>query len=92
MGYRVTIETPDGELVRYEVTRVEWRDDDTDVYWWTEGNASCDCNLAAFVARARGVPEEKIQEMETPCGETYRALWAELPNGRVVRLKGLVVP
>jgi hypothetical protein len=35
-------------------------------YWWTCGNASCDCNRELFFARATHNPDPD----ETECGET----------------------
>ncbi len=35
----------------------------SDLFWWTDGNAGCDCNRAIFFARSAGEPEPP----ETPC-------------------------
>jgi hypothetical protein len=39
----------------------EWND-----YWWSEGNASCDCNRGLFFEEANG---KKYEEIDTECGD-----------------------
>jgi hypothetical protein len=41
-----------------------WKDWYWNSWWWTDGNASCDCNRELFFYRARGIEIE-----ETECGE-----------------------
>lgn len=48
-------------------------------YWWTEGNASCDCNLRSFFY---GQCLE-----DSPCGDTaFTPLYAVLHSGTKVEL------
>ena len=35
-----------------------WKDWSWNVYWWEEGNASCDCNRSDFFNKALGRAEE----------------------------------
>jgi hypothetical protein len=56
------------------------------VFWYTEGNAGCDCNRGLFFARAAGEPDPEI-----PCGETaYSILRAVTDDGRIVVIDGTV--
>lgn len=51
--------------------------DESQEYLWIDGNWSCDCNRAAFFG----------EETDWPCGETcFTALYAELPDGRKIKL------
>lgn len=40
----------------------------TQIYMWTEGNDSCDCNRRLLIARAHHEPEPT----QNPCGETIQ--------------------
>jgi hypothetical protein len=42
-----------------------WPDWDFNEYWWSDGNASCDCNRELFFQHARGEPESD----EPDCGD-----------------------
>jgi len=41
-----------------------WPDWDFNVFWWKEGNASCDCNRGEFFNSAHG-----DSDSESECGE-----------------------
>lgn len=55
-------------------------DDDTEKWWWTDGNAGCDCNRGDDFGRAGGDPPQ-----EYPCGnEAYLVVRVILPDGTTV--------
>lgn len=74
-------------LYRYDM---EWEDDETDRFMWTEGNYGCDCNRHLAFLRAGGpgpTGDPHWNHAERECGmERYTALYAELPDGRRITL------
>jgi len=69
-GHRYTHGTPEQTKLDATLITPTW-DTEEDllsgmVYIYTEGNYSCDCNKALFLARAHQQPEPD----ETPCGDT----------------------
>lgn len=80
MSYRVAIKkNSTGEIRHYDIGFKDWEDDD--LFWWNEGNFSCDCNRMASFMRANG--EEPPEEW--PCGhEAYSVLYAETSDGRKI--------
>lgn len=83
MGYQVAIRhIPTGEVRMHEYTYKDWEfpNDEWsgDIYMWTEGNYGCGCNLSNFF---RG--DEEFDE----CNQDYKALYALLPDGRLVDIE-----
>lgn len=77
--YTVAIRNNETREIRMCVQDLDWNDD---VFWWTEGNMSCDCNRALTFARAGN---EKC--VDDSCGETrFTALYAELEGGKRIEL------
>lgn len=71
---RTYIEEDEGD--HDEKTR-NWRlDEGGDIYLWSEGNYSCDCNRALFFARAAGEDEP-----DEPCGDSAYRLISLRQNG-----------
>jgi hypothetical protein len=57
------------------------------VFWWTEGNASCDCNRGLFFARDGGRELTDEEEDAFECGDdAYTAIRAVLDDGTVIAL------
>lgn len=67
--------TATGEIREY-VSQVEDQYLDGQQFWWTDGNASCDCNRSMFFAEVGG---EKDPEAE--CGNERIELKALRING-----------
>lgn len=60
---------------------------DVEEYWWTEGNASCDCNR--YLEFERGLGNEPDWD-KAICGEErYAVLYVELPNGERIKIDSL---
>ena len=48
-----------GEVRRVKEPKL-WRGDaDTPDFWWTDGNAGCDCNRELFFLRVKDEPEDE---------------------------------
>jgi hypothetical protein len=52
-----------------------------DVYWWTEGNMSCDCNRHLEFERAHG---RDLDAGDVECGHGLYSVRLELDDGTVV--------
>lgn len=85
-GYTVEIvDTQTGER-RRSFQNVDWGDDEGSLFWWTEGNMSCDCNRGDAFKREREEPDK-----ESTCNvgpNRYRVTHAELSDGRRVVIDG----
>lgn len=58
---------------------------DNQLFWWTDGNAACDCNRGLFFDgdEAEDWDEGDSGDDPYPCGhERYTLLRLELPDGR----------
>lgn len=85
MPYEVEIRrNSDGALRRVPITH-DWRDEDeSERFWWTDGNAGCDCLRSDLFADAAGEPRPA-----TPCGEVaYSVIRAILPDGSERQVDG----
>lgn len=61
---------------------IDWGDDESAVFWWTEGNFGCDCN--------RGLVFHDY-DIDPDCNvgpNRYRVTHATLADGRVVTIDG----
>lgn len=74
------LRVPDGREFEYR-SQVEAQYADNQEFWWTDGNASCDCNRSLFIGQDFGVwlgtePQEYDGEGECslPCGDTITLL------------------
>lgn len=72
------LEVTTGEVVRREMD-LPWHEGS--LYWWTDGNYSCDCNRRMEFLRAKGFDPSEL-EMECDVG-AYRVA-ITLPGGEVV--------
>jgi len=78
MNYTVTIRDNTTGETRVCPMECEWHEHS--VFWWTEGNFSCDCNR-------RIVFDGDVDAAE--CGHTrFSALYAELEDGSKIELDG----
>lgn len=62
---------------------VQWHVDDEgsdELFWWEDGNMSCDCARAAEFARAAGEPEPN----QSCTSSAYRVVRFVLEDGRIV--------
>lgn len=84
MPYTVRIRRNFDNLIRTRTMDLDWSDDnDSSLFWWTEGNFGCDCNREWEFQRAAGEQESDDPE----CSEhRYSVLDAALPDGRVIRI------
>jgi hypothetical protein len=69
--YTVVITHVQSGETRRCVERSEWHqepnlNENGSFFWWTEGNASCDCSLASYFADAGGEPRPH----DVPCGDS----------------------
>lgn len=89
MGYQVAILHVASGEVRMDQINLNWNND---VFWWTEGNMSCDCNLHREWHRAGGpgpADDPHWNNLSIDCSDgLYRALYALLPSGERVELMG----
>jgi hypothetical protein len=73
------------EALCHEECDPEYRD--TQQFVWSEGNNGCDCNRAAWFARARG--EETAHPVDLPCGDSAfyvdKIVWEDGTEERVDR-------
>ena len=86
MGYKVAIRrNSDGEIRLRDIDFDNW--EDSDLYWWTEGNFGCDRNRHLEFERAGGHdPDWNDGE----CGDSaYSVLYALLPNGDTISIDGM---
>lgn len=81
--------------LRVEILRISdgilhtdiWIDWGFNVYWWEDGNASCDCNRKLFFHRAVG---EEVLGSET-CGHGgYRVRLSNADTDEVLYDEGLI--
>jgi hypothetical protein len=83
MPYKVRIRRNSDNLIRTYDDDLDWHD--SSMFWWTEGNAGCDCNRALFFARA--VDEDEPDWDNIPCGDKlYTVLDITLEDGRVIEV------
>ena len=57
------------------------------MFWWMEGNYSCDCNRSAEFQRAGGIAEDDLVWTECSDGQ-YSVLSATLADGTVITIEG----
>lgn len=80
-----------GEVRVYEIARGA-DSPDTALFWWTEGNGSCDCNRRDFFADAGGEPREDDDDDDPcsfgRCGETEFELVRLTFGGKEIPLEG----
>lgn len=58
-----------------------WRNWSFNVFWWTEGNAACDCNRGDFFLQALG--QESDDESE--CGDgCYSVRCSDADTGKIL--------
>lgn len=78
MGYTVSIKNNDTNEIRDCFIDVPW--DESSLYWWTEGNMSCDCN--------RSIIFNDWIDMNFECGEEqYSVLAAKLEDGTIIPIE-----
>ena len=71
-----------GEVLLCE-QNVEWNDNS--LFWWLEGNMSCDCNRELEWAYAKGEP---IDFDDAKCSDgRFTALYALLEDGTKINLE-----
>lgn len=81
MTYKVAIRENSTGEVRIYTMEGSW--EDHSLFFWSEGNFSCDCNRRDSFMRAAGVEPDD----DSPCGdEAYSALYAELEDGTRVAI------
>lgn len=51
-------------------------------FWWSEGNAACDCNRADWFAEAGAEPEP--DQKDTPCGSSRFSVTVSDTGGAVL--------
>lgn len=76
------LEVATGEVVRRGMD-LPW--DDGSIYWWTEGNYSCDCNRRMEFMRGKELDPD---DAETECGDGAYRVTITLPSGEVVLREG----
>lgn len=77
MTYQVAIKNNKTDETRLCTQNLTWVDD---VFWWTEGNMSCDCNRGNEFARANNEPEPDYD-----CGDTlFSALYAVVDGKKII--------
>lgn len=82
MTYRVAIRKNETGEVRFYQDPSEWTE--SDYFYWTDGNAGCDCNRELFFERAAG---NEINLDAVKCSDDrFSCLYAELPDGRRIEL------
>lgn len=83
MNYKVCIvDTATGEE-RVKEAGVPWGEGT--IFWWSMGNYACDCNREWEFARAGGMPEKQVMELNGPCGHTrFHVPWLEVNGERIV--------
>jgi len=72
----VTLELQDGRRFSVDAP-VEAEYADTQWFWWTEGNGSCDCNRSLYLNRQHGLNLGTMEDgafdvPELPCGNTIK--------------------
>mgnify|MGYP001592538114 CR=1 FL=1 len=67
----LTFKLPNGTTY---TLRVELDDDE---FWWTEGNAGCDCNR--WLMLGREYPELEVEDDAVQCGDTIELIKVESP-------------
>ncbi len=85
MSYKVLIRNnATGEVVE-STQPYEW--DDGNLFWWSEGNFSCDCNRELQFCRAKDIDEPDRDANR--CGEErFTVIKAILPDGTEVEIDG----
>jgi hypothetical protein len=84
MPYKVAIRKNETGEIRFYEVEFEWHKPDgyTDLFWWQEGNFSCDCNRER-AWNSQELEGEPYQEYE--CGDSrFSALYAILENGEEI--------
>lgn len=77
MNLKLEIRRNDDGIVASDI----WPNWDFNVFWWEEGNASCDCNRELFFLRARG----ESNDAETECGYSrYSVRLSDTDTGAVL--------
>ena len=76
-----------GEVRRVKEPKL-WRGDaDTPDFWWTDGNAGCDCNRELFFLRVKDEPEDDDDDDDddgVECGHTKFSIRATTLDGMVI--------
>lgn len=76
------LQLPDGRVFEHH-GEVEERYQDGQVYWWTQGNANCDCNRSLFLNREYHLNLRSVDDDEAwPCGDLIDLLWLDIDGVR----------
>lgn len=65
----------------WDVHQVEPQYVETQEFWWTEGNAACDCNRLMFLHRALGKERPDKDGTDYPCGDSRVVIKAATIDG-----------
>lgn len=85
-SFEVDIQRVSDGIIRRVKQDSEWHDDEdqTSLFYWTDGNMACDCNRAGEFYRAAGEPRPAAEE---ECGSSrYRVLRAYFSDGTSVKV------
>ena len=85
--YKAAIRKNDTGEIR--IAEIEWdwykNGEEGDLYWWTEGNFSCDCNRELQWLYAG--KESDIDMDDSKCSKgRYSVLYVELPDGTKIEI------
>lgn len=68
----VRLKLPDGrEFDVHKTTEPEYVESGSEYFWWTSGNASCDCNKVIFIDDEYNTD---LDREDYPCGDTIELL------------------
>ena len=86
MPYKVAIRKNNTDEIRFYEIKWDWykNRESGDLFWWTEGNYSCDCNRELCWLRAGG-DDPDLYNVKCSDGR-FSALYAELPDGEKIQL------
>lgn len=80
MSYKVRIVKNDTKEEQLYHCILDWHE--SSLFWWQEGNMSCDCNREMSFLRAAGATEEIIDSIKIECGDNrYSILEIILEDG-----------
>lgn len=85
-SYAVEIQRVSDGLVRSVPQAHAWVNDEdqSSLFWWTDGSAGCDCSMAKMFAEVAGEPDPN-----QACGESaYRLVRVVFPDGGRVDVQG----
>jgi len=81
--YKVKIRNNNTKEVRTAHMKLEWHE--ASLFWWQEGNMSCDCNRQMEFERAGG---EAVDD-DSQCGnDRYTVVDATFKDGTVTKIDG----